>query len=148
MNTVTVSGRLTRDPVVRHGLGERGISVAHYTLAVRRDYKAREGQPDADFVRVTAFRGAAMWVENWLSKGSRVEVTGRIQTGSYEDKDGKTVYTTEIIAASQGFGESMKAAQDRHAAKSVPPQTTGKAKRKQTGKQAHVPDYGDVPLPF
>ena len=142
MNTITISGRLTADPVVRHGLGAKGISVAHYTVAVRRDYKAQEGQQDADFVRVTAFRAGAMWAENWLSKGSRVEVTGRLQTGRYADQDGRMVYTTEIIAYSQGFGESLKSAQERHA--ETPPTTT----KKRTRKQVHVPDYGDTPLPF
>lgn len=142
MNTATISGRLTADPVVKHGLGEKGISVAHYTVAVHRPYKSKDGEQDADFVRVTAFRAGAMWVENWLSKGSCVEVTGRLQTGRYADQDGRMVYTTEIIASSQGFGESLKSAQERHA--ETPPTTT----KKRTRKQAHVPDYGDTPLPF
>ena len=108
MNNTTLTGRLTRNPEVRHNAGSNGkLSVAKYTLAVRRP-RAKEGQPTADFIRCTAFGPKATFAENYLAKGMKIEVSGNIRTGSYVNKDGQTVYTTELIVGDQEFAESMK----------------------------------------
>ena len=107
MNNTTLTGRLTRNPEVRHNAGSNGkLSVAKYTLAVRRP-RAKEGQPTADFIRCTAFGPKATFAENYLAKGMKIEVSGNIRTGSYVNKDGQTVYTTELIVGDQEFAESM-----------------------------------------
>jgi len=107
MNNTTLTGRLTRNPEVRHNTGANGkLAVAKYTLAVRRP-RAKEGQPTADFIRCTAFGPKATFAENYLAKGMKIEVSGNIRTGSYVNKDGQTVYTTELIVGDQEFAESM-----------------------------------------
>lgn len=106
MNLVVLMGRLTRDPEVR--MSQNGTNIARYTLAVDRRFK-RDGEPTADFIRCVAFGKSADFAEKWLSKGIKIAVSGRIQTGSYTDKDGKTVYTTDVIVDSQEFAESKSA---------------------------------------
>ncbi len=95
MNSVALIGRLTRDPEVRYSANSQ-TAVAKFTLAVNRPF-AKEGEQDADFIGVTCFGKTAELVEKYMSKGRQVGVTGRIQTGSYE-KDGKRIYTTDVIA--------------------------------------------------
>lgn len=104
MNLVVQIGRLTNDPEVRVS-GE--VTKATYTLAVSRKYK-REGQPDADFIRCITFGKSAEFAEKYLRKGTKILVKGRIQTGSYEDKDGKKVYTTEVYVEEHEFVEGKK----------------------------------------
>lgn len=94
MNCVQLIGRLTRDPETRYS-GD--TAVCHFTLAVNRQ-RNRDGEQQADFIRIVAFGKQAETVERYLSKGRQVAVNGRIQTGSYKDKEGRTVYTTDIIA--------------------------------------------------
>lgn len=103
MNSVCISGRLTRDPEVRSTQG--GTFVASFTVAVDRRFK-REGEPTADFLRCVAFGKTAEFIDKYFSKGKMILLTGRIQTGQYTDKDGKTVYTTDIIPDNVEFGES------------------------------------------
>ena len=95
MNSVSLIGRLTRDPEVRYGAASQ-TAVAKFTLAVNRPF-AKEGEQDADFIGITCFGKTAELVERYMGKGRLVGVTGRIQTGSYE-KDGRKVYTTDVIA--------------------------------------------------
>ena len=95
MNSVALTGRLTRDPEVRYTQSQ--TAVASFTLAVDRPY-SRDRENSADFIRITTFGKQAEFAEKYLNKGRLVGVTGRIQTGSYQDKDGKTVYTTDVIA--------------------------------------------------
>ncbi len=95
MNSVSLIGRLTRDPEVRYSAGSQ-TAVAKFTLAVNRPF-AKEGEQDADFIGITCFGKTAELVEKYMSKGRQVGVTGRIQTGSYE-KDGRKIYTTDVIA--------------------------------------------------
>ncbi len=95
MNSVSLIGRLTRDPEVRYSANSQ-TAVAKFTLAVNRPF-AKDGEQDADFIGITCFGKTAELVEKYMSKGRQVGVTGRIQTGSYE-KDGKRVYTTDVIA--------------------------------------------------
>lgn len=103
MNSVQLVGRLTRDPDVRYTNG--GTTIARFTVAVDRRFKS-EGGPSADFPSVVAFGKTAEFMEKYFHKGQRIGLSGRIQTGSYDDKDGKKVYTTDVIAENVEFVES------------------------------------------
>lgn len=107
MNKVILMGRLTRDPDIRYSQGENATAVARYALAVNRSFK-REGEPDADFINCVAFGRAAEFAEKYFKKGSRILISGRIQTGSYTDRDGRKVYTTDVIVETQEFTESKQ----------------------------------------
>lgn len=110
MNKVIMMGRLTADPEVRYTNGENSIAVANYTLAI--DRPRREGQEQsADFPRCIAFGKAAEFAEKYLHKGSKILVEGRIQTGSYTNKDNQKVYTTDVVIEHQEFAESKGTAQ-------------------------------------
>lgn len=107
MNKVVLMGRLTRDPDVRYTRGERAMAVANYTLAVdRRGRKSQEGEANADFIPCTAFDKAGEFAEKYFRQGMRVLISGRIQTGSYTDRDGRKVYTTQVIIEEQEFADS------------------------------------------
>ena len=108
MNKSILMGRLTRDPEIRYSTGENQIAIARYTLAVDRLVK-RDNEPTADFIRVVSFGRQAEFAEQYLHQGIKVLVTGRIQTGSYTNRAGQKVYTTEIVAESQEFCESKAA---------------------------------------
>ena len=105
MNKVILVGRLTRDPETRYTQGENPTAIARYTLAVDRRFK-REGQPDADFIRCVVFGKGAEFSDKYFKQGMRVAVSGRIQTGSYTNRDGVKVYTTEVIVEDQEFAQS------------------------------------------
>lgn len=112
MNKVILMGRLTRDPDVRVSNGENQTSIARYTLAVDRRMARRDannGEQTADFISCVAFGRAAEFAERYLKKGTKVVVSGRIQTGSYQNRDGQTVYTTDVIVEDQEFAESKNA---------------------------------------
>lgn len=104
MNKVILMGRLTRDPEVRYSQGEQAMAVARYTLAVDRRGKNQENS--ADFIQCVAFGKAGEFAERYLHKGTKIVLTGRIQTGSYTNKEGQRVYTTDIVAEDQEFAES------------------------------------------
>ena len=120
MNNVTLIGRLTRDPEVRYTSGTQ-MAVARFTIAVDRQFK-RDGEPTADFIPIVAFGKTAELCERFISKGRQVAVEGRIQTGSYTNKDGNKVYTTDVVAnrveflewgdraGGSGFGQSQSSA--------------------------------------
>lgn len=110
MNKVILMGRLTRDPDIRYSQGEKATAVARYTLAVNRSFK-REGEPDADFINCVAFGRTAEFAERYFRQGIRIVISGRIQTGSYTNKDGVRVYTTDVIVDEQEFAESKAASQ-------------------------------------
>ncbi len=114
MNKVVLMGRLTRDPNVRYSQGDRPMAVARYTLAVDRRFR-REGEPDADFISCVAFGRQGEFAEKYLKQGTKIAITGRIQTGSYIGKDGNRVYTTDVIVEEQEFAES-KASQNQYQA--------------------------------
>ena len=103
MNSVQLIGRLTRDPEVRYTDG--GVSIARFSLAVERRFKQENGA-DADYINVVSFGKTAEFIEKYFRKGMKVALNGRIQTGSYTDKDGKKVYTTDVIAENVEFCES------------------------------------------
>ena len=111
MNKVILMGRLTRDPDVRVSTGERQMSIARYTLAVDRRGRRTDngGEQTADFISCVAFDRAAEFAEKYFHQGMRVLITGRIQTGSYTNKDGQKVYTTHVIIEEQKFAESKSA---------------------------------------
>lgn len=107
MNKVILLGRLTRDPEIRYGQnGSEQSCVAKYTLAVDRRGKKVEGQQSADFISCVAFGKAGEFAEKYLKQGTKIVVSGKIQTGSYTNKDGQKVYTTDVVAEEQEFAES------------------------------------------
>lgn len=101
MNKVILMGRLTRDPEIRYSQDENNMAIARYTLACDRKFKKDE----ADFISCVAFGKSAEFAEKYLKKGTKIAVTGRIQTGSYE-KDGQKIYTTDVVIEEQEFAES------------------------------------------
>ncbi len=110
MNKVILMGRLTRDPDVRYSQGTEPIAIARYTLAVDRRIK-REGEQTADFINCIAFGRNGEFAEKYLKKGTKIVATGRIQTGSYTNKDGQKVYTTDVVIEEQEFAESKGSAE-------------------------------------
>ena len=144
MNKVILMGRLTRDPEVRYSQGENQTAIARYSLAVNRRFK-REGDPEADFINCVAFGKQAEFAEKYLKKGTKMTITGRIQTGSYTNKDGVKVYTTDVIVEEQEFAES-KAAAENHAAASSAPQPV--PQQNQADGFMNIPDGIDEELPF
>lgn len=112
MNKVILMGRLTRDPEVRYSQGEQATAIARYTLAVDRRFKRDGDQQTADFIQCVAFGRAGEFAEKYFRKGTKIAVTGRIQTGSYTNKDGQRVYTTDVVVEEQEFAESKNAGGD------------------------------------
>ena len=105
MNKAILMGRLTRDPETRN---TNGLAITRYTLAVDRRYKDENGETEADFLNIVAFGKAAEFADKYFRKGTKVLVNGRIQTGSYTNKDGNKVYTTDIVVEDQEFAESKR----------------------------------------
>ena len=101
-------GRLTRDPEVRYSQGEKATAIARYTLAVDRTFK-RDGEQTADFINCVVFGRSAEFAERYFRQGTKIAISGRIQTGSYTNKDGVKVYTTEVVVDEQEFAESKAA---------------------------------------
>ena len=108
MNKVILMGRLTRDPEVRYAQNSN-TAVCRYSLAVDRRFK-RDGEPDADFFNCTVFGKGAEFAEKYFRQGTKISIVGRIQTGSYTNRDGQKVYTTDVVIEEQEFAESKKAA--------------------------------------
>ena len=135
MNKFIGIGRLTKDPNVTYSQGAEPMCIARYTLAVDRKGKKQEGQPTADFISCVAFKSNAEFAEKYLRQGTKIAVEGRIQTGSYKNKDGQTVYTTDVVIDSQEFCEGKKETQET--APSIP-----------EDKWVNIPDGVDADLPF
>lgn len=110
MNKVILMGRLTREPDVRWTQGQDQKATARFTLAVDRRGKQEENRQSADFISCVAFGKLAEFAEKYLTKGTKIVLVGRIATGSYKNRDGKTVYTTDVIADEMEFAESKAAA--------------------------------------
>ena len=106
MNKVILLGRLTKDPEVRQSQGAEPVTIARYTLAVNRRGRKQEGQQEADFISCVAFGKAGEFAEKYLHKGTKICVSGHIQTGSYTRQDGTKVYTTDVVIEEQEFAES------------------------------------------
>lgn len=141
MNKVILMGRLTRDPDVRYTQGEEPMAIARFTLAVDRRGK-RDGEASADFPSCVCFRRTAEFVEKYAHQGTKLVVTGRIQTGSYTNRDGQKVYTTDVVVEEAEFAES-KAAADRNTQQTPPPSPD-------TGADGfmNIPDGIEEELPF
>ena len=142
MNKVVLVGRLTRDPEVRYSQGDSATAVARYTVAVDRRFK-RDGEPTADFIPCVVFGRSAEFAEKYFRQGMRISVSGRIQTGSYTNKDNIKVYTTEVIAEDIEFAESKAAAEGSSGA-------GGHQKPDQTENDGfmNIPEGIDEELPF
>ena len=108
MNKVILIGRVVRDADIRYSQGANTTCIAKFTLAVDRKFK-QEGQPNADFINCIAFGKLGEFAEKYLRQGIKIAVTGRIQTGSYTNKDGNKVYTTDIVIEECEFCESKSA---------------------------------------
>ena len=130
-------GRLTADPQVRYSQRDNATAVARYTLAVDRQFK-RDGDQSADFINCIAFGKRGEFAEKYLRKGTKIAVVGRIQTGSYTNKDGQKVYTTDVIVDEHEFVES-KAASQNNGSGSTPVSSDG---------FMSIPDGVDAELPF
>ena len=139
MNKVILIGRLVRDPEVRYSQGAESTTVARYTLAVDRRQRT-SNETSADFISCIAFGKAADFAEKYLKKGTKIAITGRIQTGSYTNKDGVRVYTTDVIIEEQEFAEGKK--DDANGSSPKGPYPTG-----QDG-FINIPDGIDEELPF
>lgn len=109
MNKVILMGRLTRDPEVRYTQGEEALRIARFTLAVDRNLRRQDGKQSADFISCVTFGNRAQWCEKWLRQGIKVTLSGRIQTGSYTNREGVKVYTTEVVVEEIEFAESKAA---------------------------------------
>lgn len=157
MNQVVLMGRLTRDPEVRYTTGENALAVARYTLAVDRRFK-RDGEPTADFINCVAFGRTAEFAEKYFHQGIKIAVTGRIQTGSYTNKDGNKVYTTDIVVENQEFAESKAASESNgasagysapaHASAPAPQASAAPAPDTSGDGFMNIPDGIDEELPF
>ena len=136
MNKVFMMGRLTADPEVRYTNGEKATAVARYTLAVNRKIK-REGEPEADFFVCTCFGKLAEFAEKYLTKGTKLIVTGRIENDNYTNRDGQKVYGTKIMIEEQEFAESKGS-------------TESKPKEEEPSGEGfmNIPDGLDEELPF
>lgn len=141
MNKVILVGRLTKDPEVRYSGEENALAVARYTVAVDRRFK-RDGEPTADFIPCVVFGRSAEFAEKYFRQGMRVSVSGRIQTGSYTNKDGMKVYTTDVIVEEQEFAESRT---EREANRGVHQQAATKAAGDGF---MNIPEGIDEELPF
>lgn len=150
MNKVILMGRLTRDPEVRYSQNsENPLAIARYTLAVDRRFNARgngDNQQTADFISCVAFGRSGEFAEKYFHKGTKIVVTGRIQTGSYTNKDGQTVYTTEVVAEDQEFAESKNSSGSEGGFSGAP---TGNAQVSGAADGfMNIPDGIDEELPF
>ena len=119
MNKAFLIGRLTRDPELRYS--SSNTAVVNFSIAVDRQYTNKEGQRETDFIRIVAYNKQAENIKKYVTKGSLVAVDGRIQTGSYDDKDGKRVYTTDIVADRVQFLDSKNASNGANVSEEVSP---------------------------
>lgn len=159
MNKVILMGRLTRDTEVRCSQGENQTAVARYTLAVDRRFK-RDGEQSADFISCVCFGKSAEFAEKYFHQGMKVVVTGRIQTGSYTNRDGQKVYTTDVVVEDQEFAESkasqgvVNAANSQNQTSQNSGNSSGTQNQAQSNGRAHndgfmnIPDAIDEELPF
>lgn len=106
MNKVILMGRLTRDPDVRYSQGDNAMAIARYSLAVDRRFKRDSDEQTTDFINCVAFGKSGEFAKKYFHKGTKIAVVGRIQTGSFTNKDGQKVYTTDVVVEEQEFAES------------------------------------------
>ncbi len=142
MNKVILMGRLVREPEVRYSIGESQTAIARYTLAVDRRFNKEE--QSADFINCVAFGKNGEFAEKYLHKGTKIAIVGRIQTGSYTNKDGQKVYTTDVVVEEQEFAESKNASSGNNGGGNiVHPQSNVS-----NGDFMNIPDGIEDELPF
>lgn len=140
MNKVILMGRLTRDAEIRYSQGENSMAIARFSLAVDRRFR-KDGEQGADFINCIAFGKTAEFYEKFGRKGTKFVIEGRIQTGSYTNKDGQRVYTTDVVVENTEFAESKSNNQSGNSSQntSVPSSDDG---------FMNIPDGIDKELPF
>ena len=143
MNKVQLVGRLTRDPEIRYSQGENATATARFSVAVNRRFKNSDGNYDADFINCVAFGKSAEFVEKYFKKGMAIGLTGRIQTGSYTNKDGQKVYTTDVVVEETEFVESKGASSTDNSNASRPTPNASNS-----SDFVNIPDGVDEELPF
>ena len=145
MNRVILMGRLVRDPEMRYAGGDNGTAVANYTLAVDRRFAkgGNNSEQTADFIRCVAFGKGAEFAEKYLRQGIKILVTGRIQTGSYTNRDGQKVYTTDVVVEDQEFAESKAATNAANSGTTTQRQSTNK-----NDDFMNIPDTSGETLPW
>ena len=151
MNKVVLMGRLTRDPEVRYSQGENALAIARYTLAVDRRFRRNnDGEQTADFIGCVAFGRSAEFAEKYFRQGLKVIVTGRIQTGSYTNKEGNRVYTTDVVVEEQEFAESKAAAANYNGNRDGYQQAPSRPEPTQAAGDGfmNIPDAIEEELPF
>lgn len=163
MNRVILMGRLTRDPEIRYSNSGDQMAVARYTIAVDRPGGKNQDEPSADFIGCVCFGKSAEFVEKYLKKGTKIAVEGRIRTGRYQNKDGQTVYTTDVVVdrhefcESKGNGQAPQGNYQQPQNQQAQPQQQSQAQPQQTASQPaqgydpgfmNIPDGIDEELPF
>ena len=135
MNKVILLGRLTKDPEVKYTTGANATATARFSIAVNRKFKNAEGNYEADFINCVSFGKTAEFIEKYFKKGSQMALVGRIQTGSYTNKDGQKVYTTDVVVEEVEFAGGK---------------ADGAGDAKTSGNQGfmNIPDGDDSELPF
>lgn len=145
MNKVILMGRLTKDPEIRYSQGETASAVARYTLAVDRRFKRQDDEQTADFISCVTFGKNAEFAENYLKKGTKICVSGRIQTGSYTNREGRKVYTTDVVVEEHDFAESRAASYGNQNLGNTQEPPEGNA---DSDGFMNIPDGIDEELPF
>lgn len=144
MNKVILMGRLTRDPEVRYSQGDEPMAVARYTLAVDRRGRREDNGQNADFISCVAFARNGEFAEKYLRKGTKIAITGRLQTGSYNDREGRKVYTTDVVVEDQEFAESKSTQSGQNGGnRQAPPEQSDAGDG-----FMNIPDGIDEELPF
>lgn len=143
MNVAVLSGRLTRDPEVK--VTQSGTDVCSFTIAVDRRFKDANGERGADFISCVAWRQTAEFIGKYFSKGSRIEVSGSIQTRNYDDKDGRKIYVTEVNVEQASFGESKRSGNESTYEPTPEPQTVTETPKVQ---ESFLPEIDNEDLPF
>ena len=147
MNKVILMGRLTRDPEIRYANNENNTCIANYTLAVDRRFKRQGDEQTADFIRCVAMGKGGEFAEKYLHQGTKIIAEGRIQTGSYTNKDGQRVYTTDVVVENQEFAES-KAASAQNGNQNASAPTRPNVAQNDSDGFMNIPDAIEEELPF
>lgn len=147
MNKVILMGRLTRDPEIRYANNENNTCIANYTLAVDRRFKRQGDEQTADFIRCVAMGKGGEFAEKYLHQGTKIVVEGRIQTGSYTNKDGQKIFTTDVLVESQEFAES-KAASAQNGNQNASAPTRPNVAQNDSDGFMNIPDAIEEELPF
>ena len=147
MNKVILMGRLTRDPENRYANNANSTCIANYTLAVDRRFKRQGNEQTADFIQCVAIGRGGEFAEKYLHQGTKIVVEGRIQTGSYTNKDGQKIFTTDVMVESQEFAES-KAASAQNGNQNASAPTRPNVAQNDSDGFMNIPDAIEEELPF